>query len=59
MDLHEGCAPIDRSGAFAPLPHDQPSGRLDAPMRIMRRSGSQKGRITARIAVNSMPAQTP
>jgi len=20
MDLHEGCAPIDRSGAFAPLP---------------------------------------
>ena len=31
MDLHEGCAPIDRSGAFVPLPRDQPSGRLDAP----------------------------
>jgi hypothetical protein len=22
MDLHEGYAPIDRSGAFAPLPHE-------------------------------------
>lgn len=33
MDLHEGCAPIDRSGALAPLPHDQPLGPLDAPGR--------------------------
>ena len=32
MDLHEGYAPIDGSGAFAPLPHDQPLGRLDAPL---------------------------
>ena len=29
MDLHEGYAPVDRSGASAPLPHGQPS-RLDA-----------------------------
>jgi len=31
MDLHEGRAPLDRSGAFAPLPRDPPSCRLDAP----------------------------
>ncbi len=71
VDLHEGCAPIDRSGALAPCPTNRwraapvpLPNRADwmrppeaTAMKKTGRSGSQKRRTTARIAVNCTPRQ--